>query len=259
LGCLKTTGNMLLNVFMTVLIIMCKSKKGFLNCQLFSKIFIFLCFHKSCQGLSDIYQDMKIEIFGNEFLLEQTQPIQEIMADVRIVPVSLDEYQADCRRLNRIYNQSVLTDAHFAMLQRYYSDTYHPEVFYTYDDDELVGFLVKGKTTLRKDITAYEQQSGKRFDIPDDENFDNQHEVCLMIAVDEKHRGRGIFNRLISMMHKPYYVHLNTVFSPMDVWHKQGVKPVFKLDDVNYVGLCGEQTNHLNEMVLPMSMYKRLK
>jgi hypothetical protein len=134
---------------------------------------------------------------------------------------------------------------------------YNPEVYYAMENDELVGFLMKSTTTLRKDIRMYQQATGITPKVSSDVDIDRELEVCLMVAVDKNQRGKGIFNRLIQLMTKPYYTQLNTVFSPLDIWKKQGFETIIQMSPHDFIGVCGDSTQHLNEMVFPMMINKK--
>jgi hypothetical protein len=208
--------------------------------------------------LSTIFQIFFFFVFGRGIYgMNLSNILQEIIHEgVDITPVSMSQAINDYEILNHIYDQSVMSDDYFRSLLHHVSRFYNPEVYYAKDNDELVGFLVKSRTTLKKDILMYQQVTGITPRVGRDVDIDRELDVCLMVAVDKKHRGKGIFNRLIQLMDKPYYTQLNTIFSPLDIWKKQGFVNLIQMSPHDFIGVCGQSTQHLNEMVFPIMINK---
>jgi hypothetical protein len=189
--------------------------------------------------------------------------LQELFHDgITVKEVSFNQVQKDYIKLNKIYNQSVMSDNHFQMVLHFLGRYYQPMTYYAYLDDELVGFLMKAKTTLTKEMKVRLDVAPHQKPLLLDagltlhaEGESKVRDACLMIAVDKNHREKGIFNNLITRLEKPYFVHLNSIFSPMDIWKKQGCEIVIEFENsTDYIGICGSHSLH--ESIVPMFTLK---
>jgi hypothetical protein len=183
--------------------------------------------------------------------------ISEVVnSEVRVEEVSNEQLFKDAYKLNKLYNQSVMNDMVFMYMLNYIINTYNIQAYYAYSEDEVVGFLIKGTTSISRERYLMSRISKKTVDLPDSEDNNRDKDVVLMIAVDEKMRGKGIFNRLVSLLKKPYLVHINGVFSPMEVWNKQGCKILMSTNvygHENSVGICGS-SEPINENDFPLGL-----
>lgn len=182
-------------------------------------------------------------VFKEKFplLTEQTDQIE-------IEQGKISDYNSN--NLWKLFNVQILTPYNFSLILSYEERVYKPTIYSAKQNGELIGFIMVAKTSLRKEYENYKSfgtlSAGSE---PSVDYLDDERDVVLMLAVDPNHRGKGIAQKLINAanLEKPFYVHLNSVFSPMDMWKRQGCNVIHPHDTTNSVGVCSGRIKQLAE------------